>query len=93
MDVGDWISLLACVGALGSFVFFVRAALRDGNQGHPFQPVWLVLLTGGTASPDRPGDSEAGGDGHRSPWVPPREPTSGSPESERQQAALRKVAE
>lgn len=92
MNTGDWISLVTCVGALGSFVFFVRAALRDGNEDHPFRPVWLVLLAGGTARPDRLDDSDGGGGGHRPPRVPPQDHVSGCPRRERRRAAVGKVA-
>lgn len=93
MDAGDWISLLTCAGALGSFAFFIRVALGDGNEEHPFRPVWLVLLAGGTARPDRPDDSDSGGDVDRPPRVPPRDHTSGGPESElRRAAALQEIS-
>lgn len=95
MDAGDWVSLLTCAGALGSLPFFVRAALRGGDEDRPFRPVWLVLLAGGTAKPDRPDDSDGGGGGHRPPRVPPRDQTSGRPECQRipAQRPQRKVAE
>ncbi len=67
MDAGDWVSLLTCAGALGSLPFFVRAALRGGDEDRPFRPVWLVLLAGGTAKPDRPDDSDGGGGAPSSP--------------------------
>lgn len=93
MDVGDWISLLTCAGALGGFAFFIRVALRSENEEHPFRPVWLVLLAGGTVRPDRPDDSDGGGGVHRPPRVPPRDHTSGSPESElRRAAASREIS-
>lgn len=87
MDAGDWISLLTCAGALGGFAFFIRLALGSGNEEQPFRPVWLVLLAGGTARPDRPDNFDGGGGVHRPPRVPPRDHTSGSPESELPRAA------
>lgn len=82
MDLGGWVSLLVCAGALGSLAYFTWTMLSvDRHNQRPFRPVWIVLLAGGMDETDRRGGPDGGGGGgggdDRPPRVPPRAPRDG----------------
>ena len=78
MDLGSWVSLVVCAGALGSLVCFVWIMLFGGSHDQrSFRPVWIVLLAGGMDETDRRGGPDDGGGDDRPPRVPPRAPRDG----------------